>query len=578
MAGVFISYRREDSPGHAGRLFDRVRARFGARTVFMDVTAIDAGVDFVDAIERAVGACDVLLAVIGPQWSSAADHVGRRRLDSPTDFVRVEIGGALKRNVRVVPVLVDGARLPSPSELPDDLQPLLRRNAVELRDPRWDADVEQLLSALEPIVKDTDGPLRLEAPPRGRWARTFAAIAAVAAAVVAAALLGPKACTPRSDSAATTTPAVTPTTTPTLSTTVPPAATTPAAPEAAKPPVAAAVPNVVGRSLSDAREILRRAGVDVARVLYRDDSTKAVDLVVSQSNVRTSAGSPPSLALTAVARAALVIRHRPEDAESVRGLTGALLASPAGAGLAIRTVQTTVIRPEMASRVTYGEAGMAAAAADVAKDANAWLRQAMPDRTLLTVERNQAVVPRTIVIGLPDRADATPSTTGAAPLPDVRGLALGEARRRLSASGRVTLDYKWLEDRTRTALTVVSQTELPASSPGSRSVVLDVVFRGTLFVDYEQRDRASAVRLASLLRGEVGEGVVVRPRGVDAVREETRGKVVVSEQALAGEGAGIARVAAEWLAKESGRTTRLPVVTARLFAPRTIVFGFPPSP
>ena len=153
MAGVFISYRREDSPGHAGRVFDRIRARFGSDVVFMDVTAIEAGVDFVDAIERAVGTCDVLLAVIGPQWSSSADGAGQRRLDNPSDFVRIEIAGALKRDVRVVPVLVDGARLPAAAELPDVLQPLLRRNAVELRDARWDADIDQLIASLERIVK-----------------------------------------------------------------------------------------------------------------------------------------------------------------------------------------------------------------------------------------------------------------------------------------------------------------------------------------------------------------------------------------------------------------------------------------
>ena len=165
MAGVFISYRREDAPGHAGRVFDRVRARFGADVVFMDVTAIDAGADFVDAIDKAVGTCDVLLAVIGPQWVGAADSAERKRLDIPTDFVRLEIAGALKRDVRVVPVLVDGARLPAAADLPEELQPLLRRNAVELRDARWDADIEQLVASLERIVKPNAEPWRLERGP-----------------------------------------------------------------------------------------------------------------------------------------------------------------------------------------------------------------------------------------------------------------------------------------------------------------------------------------------------------------------------------------------------------------------------
>lgn len=108
----------------------------------MDVTDIEAGVDFVEVLERAVGSCDVLLAVIGPEWISATDRSGRRRLDDPQDFIRLEIGAALKRNVRVIPVLVQGAVMPRVEELPPDLGTLVRRQAVELRDIHWNADVE----------------------------------------------------------------------------------------------------------------------------------------------------------------------------------------------------------------------------------------------------------------------------------------------------------------------------------------------------------------------------------------------------------------------------------------------------
>src|SRR6185436_13758920 len=118
---------------------------------------------------------------------------GHRRLDNPSDFVRIEIAGALKRDVRVVPVLVDGARLPAAAELPDVLQPLLRRNAVELRDARWDADIDQLIASLERIVKPPEKPLRLEAAPTGRL-RWLAALAVLALSVGAAAALGPRAC------------------------------------------------------------------------------------------------------------------------------------------------------------------------------------------------------------------------------------------------------------------------------------------------------------------------------------------------------------------------------------------------
>jgi len=153
MAGVFISYRREDSPGHAGRVFDALRARLGSDRVFMDVHGIDAGVDFVRALERAVASCDALLAIIGPGWlSSAAGPDGHTRLHDPADFVRLEIGVALKRDVRVVPVLVDNAKLPNRDELPDELKALTRRNAVELRDSRWDVDVNELVGSLETFI------------------------------------------------------------------------------------------------------------------------------------------------------------------------------------------------------------------------------------------------------------------------------------------------------------------------------------------------------------------------------------------------------------------------------------------
>ncbi len=152
MGGIFISYRREDAAGHAGRLFDRLKARFGKAAVFMDVEGIDAGVDFVDSIDAAVGGCDVLLAVIGRNWLDARNADGSRRLDDPRDFVRLETGAALARGIRVIPVLVEGAAMPTQEALPDALRPLARRQAVELRDSRWDADVEHLLRTLEPVL------------------------------------------------------------------------------------------------------------------------------------------------------------------------------------------------------------------------------------------------------------------------------------------------------------------------------------------------------------------------------------------------------------------------------------------
>ena len=152
MPGVFISYRREDSAGHTGRLFDRLRARLGHDRVFMDITGIEAGVDFVDTIERAIGSCDVLLAVIGPEWLSCTDVRGRRRLEDESDLIRIEISAALTRKVRVIPVLIAGAAMPAVQDLPDDLKPLARRQAAELRDTRWDADTNDLVAVLERVL------------------------------------------------------------------------------------------------------------------------------------------------------------------------------------------------------------------------------------------------------------------------------------------------------------------------------------------------------------------------------------------------------------------------------------------
>ncbi len=114
----------------------------------MDVTGIDAGVDFVHTLEQAVGSCEVLLAIIGPGWLASANGKGRR-LDDPEDFVRIEIAAALARDVRVIPVLIAGASLPPAEALPGDLALLGRRQAVELRDARWDSDTEDLVASVE---------------------------------------------------------------------------------------------------------------------------------------------------------------------------------------------------------------------------------------------------------------------------------------------------------------------------------------------------------------------------------------------------------------------------------------------
>jgi hypothetical protein len=150
MDAIFISYRREDSQGEAGRLSDSLAKIFGDSRVFLDVEGIRAGQDFRQAIETQVASCSVLLALIGPHWldSTAAD--GQRRLDDPHDFVRLEISSALKRGIPVIPVLVRQAQMVTSEQLPPDLSALAFRQAAELRYNRWDADVAALAASLRP--------------------------------------------------------------------------------------------------------------------------------------------------------------------------------------------------------------------------------------------------------------------------------------------------------------------------------------------------------------------------------------------------------------------------------------------
>lgn len=149
MGGIFISYRRHDSAGWTGRLSERMENCFGQEQIFMDIEKIEAGTDFIEAIESAIGSCGVLLAIIGPGWLTSADAEGHRRLDKPDDFIRLEVASALGRGIKVIPVLVGGAAMPAPSDLPDDLKPLTRRQAHELSDNRWDYDTEQLENIIE---------------------------------------------------------------------------------------------------------------------------------------------------------------------------------------------------------------------------------------------------------------------------------------------------------------------------------------------------------------------------------------------------------------------------------------------
>jgi hypothetical protein len=142
---IFINYRRDDSIGTAGRLHDRLAQAFGRKNLFMDVDHIPAGVDFVEYLNSQLAACNVFLAVIGPNWLDAKNNDGCRRLHDPGDYVTIEISAALARNIRVIPVLIDGARLPDARELPEPLKPLVRRHAITLRNAHFGRDAGALI-------------------------------------------------------------------------------------------------------------------------------------------------------------------------------------------------------------------------------------------------------------------------------------------------------------------------------------------------------------------------------------------------------------------------------------------------
>ena len=149
---VFISYRREDAPGHTGRLYDGLASHFGADQVFVDVDNIGIGQDFVARIQEVMSAVDVVVVVIGRGWVDARRSDGHRRLEDPDDFVRLEVETALGRGVLVIPVLVQGAEMPASSTLPPGLKPLARRNACAIDDRDWKHGVERLIRAIDSVI------------------------------------------------------------------------------------------------------------------------------------------------------------------------------------------------------------------------------------------------------------------------------------------------------------------------------------------------------------------------------------------------------------------------------------------
>lgn len=146
---IFLSYRRSDSQEVVGRIYDTLTGQFPRDTVFKDVDSIPLGVSFPEYLRKALSAAKVVLVVIGPDWLTASNANGQRRLDAPDDFVRLEVETALRLNIPIIPVAVSNATLPTVLELPELLRELALRNGLAVRpDPDFHRDMERLLSRL----------------------------------------------------------------------------------------------------------------------------------------------------------------------------------------------------------------------------------------------------------------------------------------------------------------------------------------------------------------------------------------------------------------------------------------------
>ncbi|MGE0628984.1 MAG: toll/interleukin-1 receptor domain-containing protein [Hyphomicrobiaceae bacterium] len=178
---IFINYKRGDDPRFTGRLFDFLEQKFSPEQLFIDVDNIAAGDDFTQVLVSQVAQCDVMLSVIGREWLNAEDETGHRRLDSPRDFVRIEIESALRLGKRVIPVLVNNADMPGDDELPLALAALSRRNAVRLSHERFRTDAQGLVVALNRALAEADAGRKAEEAARAAEAARQEQVARLAA-------------------------------------------------------------------------------------------------------------------------------------------------------------------------------------------------------------------------------------------------------------------------------------------------------------------------------------------------------------------------------------------------------------
>jgi hypothetical protein len=182
LATVFLSYRRDDSAGHAGRLYDGLARRLDSGSVFRDVDALEPGQDFVAAIHARLADCRIFLTLIGRDWVDARDAAGQQRLSLADDYVRLEVAAALARSdVRLIPVFVQGATMPPAEQLPEDLRGLTRLQGLSLRDDTWDADVDRLVASIGKTLGNSASAAPKTRGARGRWLIPGAAVIATVA-------------------------------------------------------------------------------------------------------------------------------------------------------------------------------------------------------------------------------------------------------------------------------------------------------------------------------------------------------------------------------------------------------------
>lgn len=395
----------------------------------MDVAGIEPGVDFVEAIDRAVGSCDVLIVVIGKEWARAADAAGKRRLDDPNDFVRLEATTALRRNVRVIPLLVDGAPLPRRESLPGDLQKLTRRNAFELRDGRWESDIGLLVEALEKALGRPAKPdrpaVRVEEAANRRGVR-FVSMA-IGAAVIGASAIG--GWVEWKDDTAT------------VPWTPTPAGTPPT-------DLQAKVPSLIGMRREAAAQSLDEAGFELGTVTTRQSAGRDPRTVIDQD---LDAGSrvPPGTRVNIVLAQAPAESPPPDNPVVTQVAT---LEMPNLVGLtpreAVDTLVNVGLRPGRSERRSVSDAAQSAKVIEQSVSAGA------------TIEKGASI---DLVVG-----------SRATVVPRLIGLPMSEALDTLERSG-LKLGRRTPEVSRRERGTILSQS-LPPGTPLARVSTVDLVY------------------------------------------------------------------------------------------------------